>query len=50
MLSHDAIMSDANLFAATIILRVWEEMEGKATPLVSKHSLMEDMLTPPAPQ
>ena len=33
MLSHDATVSDENLFAATIILRVWEEMEGKLVPV-----------------
>ena len=31
MLQHDETMSDENMFAAAIILRVWEEMEGRPT-------------------
>ncbi|OAA53622.1 ARCA-like protein [Niveomyces insectorum RCEF 264] len=31
LLSHEATAADENLFAATIILRVWEEMEYKHT-------------------
>ena len=31
MLQYDETMSDENMFAAAIILRVWEEMEGRST-------------------
>ncbi|KAJ9143888.1 Arca-like protein [Pleurostoma richardsiae] len=39
LLSHDATVSDENLFAATIILRVWEEMEVKHSG-VDAHSYL----------
>lgn len=39
MLSHEDTAGDENLFAATIILRVWEEMECKFLPTASYATL-----------